>query len=165
MLYRSISLLLAFAALKSSAQTDGSLTIPEDNINNPPPAPNNDPAAVINSGDFGTCFGDCIDSLDHCCILSDKACDSFANSLLGRGTTLPDHSDADGDLACDTFYAEGNRTLYGNGDKNATIYEDMCAEYCFSDQFMLVNNSTQVVSRTLPGCMRAWALMTVVGDG
>jgi hypothetical protein len=147
MLYPSITFLLAFAALKTSAQTDGSLTIPDDAINNPPPAPNNDPAAVIENGDFGTCFGDCIDSLSHCCIFSDKACDTFASNFLGRGVVLAGQSDADGDLTCDTFYAEGNHTLYGNGDKNATVYEDMCAEYCFSDQFMLVNNSTQVVRK------------------
>jgi hypothetical protein len=95
---------------------------------------------------------DCLDSLEGCCIFAPQyVCDDFANDILGRNNTAvagdaegPD----DGDLLCPDFYTKDNRTLMGNADGNATMLEDICAEYCFSEQFMVANDKTQVVSIT-----------------
>jgi hypothetical protein len=135
----------AAAAAPSTAPTATPLTVSEDAITNPPPAPNNDPDAVILEGIFDDCFTDCVDSLAHCCVISDKTCDALASNILGTDKILPDGSDAN--TPCSDFYTESDRTLTGSFSGNTTKLEDTCAEYCFSNQFMVVNNKTQVVSK------------------
>jgi hypothetical protein len=60
---------------------------------------------------------------------------------------LPDGSDAN--TECSEFYTESDGTLIGSLSGDTTKLEDTCAEYCFSNQFMSVNNITEVVSETV----------------